>query len=274
MAQAAPHIAFSLPRPPKLHVEPRFALDSLVESGPRELRVSRRLSPAVLSIAIHLLVVAAIVIVPLVVGDQVLPATTDAVRAFFVSPPDVALPPPPPPPPPAGARALKAAPAVPQPSSEAKFVAPIEVPDTLQPEESIDLGVEGGVPGGVEGGVPGGVVGGVVGGLPTDVAPPPEAKPIRVGGLVQAPKLVTRVDPVYPELARAARTTALLVLEATVGPDGRVRDVAIIRGQPIFNEPAVAAVKQWRYQPFLLNGVPVPFIVTVTLNFHIVPTGL
>jgi protein TonB len=163
---------------------------------------------------------------------------------------------------------------VPQPSREAKFVAPIDVPDTIQPEESIDLGVEGGVPGGVEGGVPGGVVGGVVGGLPTDVAPPPEAKPIRVGGMVQAPKLVTRVDPAYPELARVARTTALLVLEATVGPDGRVRDVTIIRGQPIFNEAAVAAVKQWRYQPLLLNGVPVPFIVTVTLNFHIVPTGL
>src|SRR6187551_250076 len=88
--------------------QPGFALDALVFSGPRETRVARRLSPAVLSIAIHLLVVAAIVIVPLVVGDQVLPATTDAVRAFFVSPPDVALPPPPPPPPPAGARALKA----------------------------------------------------------------------------------------------------------------------------------------------------------------------
>jgi protein TonB len=250
--------------------QPGFALDALVFSGPRESRVSRRLSPAVLSMAIHLLAVAAIVIVPLVLGDQVLPATSDAVRAFFVPPPEVALPPPPPPPPAAGARASKPAPASPQASTEAKLVAPIDVPDTIRPDDSIDFGVEGGVPGGVEGGVPGGVVGGVVGGLPTDVPPPVEAKPIRVGGMVQAPKLVTRVTPAYPELARSARTTATLVLEATVGPDGRVRDVKVLRGQPLFDAPAVAAVKQWRYQPLLLNGVPVPFIVTVTLNFNIV----
>jgi protein TonB len=224
---------FTIPREAK-YVRPEFALASLVFSGPRETRVSRRLSPAALSVVIHVLVIAAIVILPLVVGDQVLPATSDAVRAFFVPPPDVALPPPPPPPPPAGARALKPAPAVPQPSTEAKFTAPIDVPDTVRPEESIDFGVEGGVPGGVEGGVPGGVVGGVVGGLPTDV-PPPEVKPVRVGGLVQAPKLMHRVEPPYPELARASRAGAVLILEATVGPDGRVRDVKVLRGQPLFD---------------------------------------
>ena len=60
--------------------QPGFALDALIFSGPRESRASRRLPPAVLSVALHLAVVAAIVILPLVVGDQVLPATTDAVR--------------------------------------------------------------------------------------------------------------------------------------------------------------------------------------------------
>jgi len=274
MAHAAPPMPFTMPPPAKADVPPDFALDALIFSGPRETRVSRRLSPAALSVAIHVLVVAAIVVLPLVFGDQVLPATSDAVRAFFVPPPDVALPPPPPPPPPAGARALKPAPAVPQPEAEAKFTAPIDVPDAVRPEESIDLGVEGGVPGGVEGGVPGGVVGGVVGGLPADVPPPAEVKPVRVGGLVQAPKLVHRVEPPYPEIARAARTSALLVLEATVGTDGRVREVKVLRGQPLFDQAAVEAVKQWRYQPFLLNGVPVPFIVTVTLNFNIVSMGL
>jgi protein TonB len=163
---------------------------------------------------------------------------------------------------------------VPQPSTEAKFTAPIDVPDTIRAEESIDLGVEGGVPGGVEGGVPGGVVGGVVGGLPTEVVPPPEVKPVRVGGLVQAPKLVNRVEPLYPEIARAARTSAVLILEATVGADGRVRDVKVLRGQPLFDPSAVEAVRQWRYQPLLLNGIPVPFIVTITLKFNIVNMGL
>ena len=273
MAHAAPLMPFTTPRAAMARVDAQFALDSLVFSGPRETRVSRRLSPAAFSIAVHLMVVAAIVILPLVFGDQVLPATSDAVRAFFVPPPEVALPPPPPPPPAAGARALKPAPTAPQPTAEAAFVAPIDVPDSIRPEESIDLGVEGGVPGGVEGGVPGGVVGGVVGGLPTDV-PLAEVKPVRVGGMVQAPKLLNRVAPAYPEIARAARTRATLILEATVGADGRVREVKVLRGQPLFDQPAVDAVKQWRYQPLLLNGVPVPFIVTVTLNFNIVTMGL
>ncbi len=247
----------------------QFELDALVFSGPRT-RSSRKLGPTAFSMVIHAIVVASILVLPLVVGEDILPATSDAVRAFFVPPPDVALPPPPPPPPPAGARVARPAPVAPQPAAEARFTAPIDVPDSVQPEESIDLGIEGGVPGGVEGGVPGGVVGGVVGGLPSDPPPPALPAPVRVGGMVQAPKLVTRVNPEYPEIARSARTTATLILEATVGPDGRVTDVHILRGQPLFDAAAVAAVSQWRYQPLLLNGVPVPFIVTVTLNFNLV----
>ncbi len=249
--------------------EARFDLNSLVTSGPRERRAQRALAPSVLSFAAHVIVVAAIIVLPLVLGEDALPAASEAVHAFFVPPPEVALPPPPPPPPPAGARALKPAPSAPRPVTAAEFVAPIEVPEGVQPEEGIDLGVEGGVPGGVEGGVPGGVVGGVVGGLAG--APPPSAAvaPVRVGGLVRVPKLLNRVTPAYPQLALAARTSATLILEATVGADGRVQDVKVLRGQPLFDQAAVDAVKQWRYRPLLLNGIPVPFIVTVTLSFNL-----
>jgi len=251
--------------------EARFELDSiLVASGPREPRAQRALAPGVFSFVAHVIVVAAIIVLPLVVGEDVLPAASEAVRAFFVPPAEVALPPPPPPPPPAGARALKPAPSAPRPSAPAKFVAPIEVPDSVPPEESIDLGVEGGVPGGVEGGVPGGGVGGVVGGLPSAPPPPATVAPVRVGGLIRVPKLVNRVTPAYPEIARAARTSAMLILEATVGADGRVQDVKVLRGQPLFDQAAVDAVKQWRYRPLLLNGIPVPFVVTVTLSFNLV----
>jgi protein TonB len=270
MAHAAPFVPFPVSHPASRHSEPRFALDSLVFSGPHEHRASRALRPGFFSLALHVIVVAAIIVLPLVVGEDVLPAASEAVRAFFVPPPEMALPPPPPPPPPAGARALKTAPAAPRPTEAAKFVAPIEVPELVQPQESLDLGVEGGVPGGVEGGVPGGVVGGIVGGLPD--APPPVAArpPVRVGGIIRTPKLLNRVTPAYPELARAARTSATLILEATVGADGRVEAVKVLRGQPLFDDAAVEAVKQWRYQPLLLNGVPVPFIVDVTLNFNLV----
>ena len=251
--------------------EARFELDSvLVTSGPREGRAHRVLAPGVLSFAVHVTVVAALIVLPLVVGEDVPPALSDAVRAFFVPPAEVALPPPPPPPPPAGARALKPAPAAPRPVAAAKFVAPIDVPDSVQPQETFDLGVEGGVPGGVEGGVPGGVVGGVVGGLLSAPPPPATVAPVRVGGLIRVPKLLNRVTPAYPELARAARASATLILEATVGADGRVQNVKVLRSHPLFDQPAVDAVKQWRYQPLLLNGIPVPFIATVTLSFNLV----
>ena len=226
------------------------------------------MAPSVLSFAAHVVVVAAIVVLPLVLDEISLPAASEAVHAFFVPPPEVALPPPPPPPP-AAARASTPAPTAPRPVTEATFLAPIEVPEGVQPEEGIDLGVEGGVPGGVEGGVPGGVVGGVVGGLP-EAPPPATVAPVRVGGMVRVPKLLHRVTPAYPELAVAARTSATLILEATVGTDGRVQEVKVLRGQPLFDGPALEAVRQWRYQPLLLNGVPMPFIVTVTLSFNLV----
>lgn len=177
-------------------------------------------------------------------------------------------PPPPPPPPPSAARAVvRAAPKVElqQPSG---FVAPIEVPDQIQPEEALDLGVEGGVVGGVEGGVPGGVVGGVVGGLPT-AAPPPPARVVRIGGQIAQPRPIRRVEPVYPDLAIQSRIAALVILEAEVDTRGHVKNVKVLRGHPLFDEAAVTAVKQWRYQPLLLNGEPTGFILTVTVSFNL-----
>jgi protein TonB len=151
-------------------------------------------------------------------------------------------------------------------------VAPVEVPAQIVPEEGIDLGVEGGVPGGVEGGVPGGVIGGVVGGLPAE-APPPPPQMVRIGGKLKAPKLLHSVGPVYPELAIQARIRGIVILEAQVGPDGRVMSVRIVQAAPVFEEAAVEAVKQWRYVPLLLNGAPTPFILTVTVNFNLVSPG-
>jgi protein TonB len=147
---------------------------------------------------------------------------------------------------------------------ESKFVAPIEVPDQVKPQQSLDLGIEGGVPGGVEGGVPGGVVGGVVGGLPD--APPPQ-QAVRVGGQIKEPKNLKRVSPEYPDIAKQARVQGVVILECTISPQGRVTDVKVLRGLPLLNDSAMAAVRQWVYTPTLLNGVPVPVIMTVTVNF-------
>lgn len=262
---------------PKLHEErrpasapvlppPAFRFESLVLTEKRSLAKGRSATLTV-SLVAHAVLIAAIIIVPLLLDDT-LPAPGDAVRAFFVTPAAMAPPPPPPPPPAPGVRVAPRTPVAPQPQEEAKFVAPVETPAEIRPEEGLSFGVEGGVPGGVEGGVPGGVVGGIVGGLPSD-APPPPARAVRVGGQIKAPQLVKKVAPVYPELAKTARLSALVVLEATVGTDGRVEAVSLLRGHPLFDQAAMEAVRRWVYRPLLLNGVPTDFIVTVTLSFSV-----
>jgi periplasmic protein TonB len=247
----------------------RFApkLDALLDSDPNRRRASRPL-PAMVSLAVHAVLIAAVIIVPLFNTD-IPPAAEGALRAFFAMPAVAAPPPPPPPPaPPAGARVAVKAPAVAPPPPDA-FTAPIEVPDQLAVEEPLSLGVEGGVPGGVEGGVPGGVVGGIVGGLPQD-QPAPPSKVVRVGGQIKAPKLIASDPPVYPDLATRAHLSALVILEVHVGEDGRVKSATVLRGQPLFDEAALEAVRKWRYRPLLLNGVPTEFIATVNLNFRLV----
>jgi protein TonB len=129
------------------------------------------------------------------------------------------------------------------------------------------VGVEG-VPGGVEGGVPGGVVGGVVGGLPSaPPPPPPPAAPVRVGGNIKAPTKTKDVRPIYPQIAQSARVQGVVIIEATIGADGRVKDARVLRSIPLLDQAALDAVKQWVFTPTLLNGVPVPVIMTVTVNF-------
>jgi protein TonB len=245
---------------------PPFRFRSLEESTAASV-AGRRGATFTVSFVVHTVLVVAVVIVPLLYQD-ILPVPSEAVRAFFVTPTQVAPPPPPPPPPPAaGARVVPKAPVAAPLPDPSKFTAPVEVPQELPKEEMLSFGVEGGVPGGVEGGVPGGVVGGIVGGLPTE-APPP-AKVVRVGGQLRAPKVVHRVSPEYPPLAQAARLQALVILEAHVDTSGRVQSVTVLRGQPLFDEAAMAAVKQWRYMPLLLNGQPTEFILTVTVNFNL-----
>jgi protein TonB len=260
---------FAVPRRPEV----AFTFHSLLLTEPRPLARTRGLG-IVIALVFHAILVAAAILVPLLLFEDVVPAADLAVRAFFTAPPDVAAPPPPPPPPPAAvARPRTQAPVPTPPLDPGRFVAPLVVPERIVPDAGIDLGVEGGVPGGVEGGVPGGVLGGVVGGLPSEAPPPPPPAVVRIGGNIRAPKLMNDVKPVFPELALQARLSGLVILEAHVGTDGRVQSVRILRGAPIFDDAAIEAVKQWRYQPLLLNGVPTEFILTVTVSFNVVTPG-
>jgi protein TonB len=94
-----------------------------------------------------------------------------------------------------------------------------------------------------------------------------EVEPIRPGGRIQAPKKTRHVDPDYPELARTAGIEGVVILEAIIDPRGRVQNVKVLRSIPFLDEAAVAAVERWEYEPTLLNGIPVPVVVTVTVRF-------
>jgi len=124
-----------------------------------------------------------------------------------------------------------------------------------------------GVAGGVEGGVPGGVVGGVVGGIEAPPPPPPPAAPVRVGGNIKPPTKTRDVRPTYPAIAQSARVQGIVIIEATIGPSGKVTDAKVLRSIPLLDQAALDAVRQWEFTPTTLNGVPVPVIMTVTVQF-------
>jgi TonB family protein len=97
-------------------------------------------------------------------------------------------------------------------------------------------------------------------------------EPIRVGSNVQESKLIHKVDIVYPDAARTARVSGIVILQITVGAEGNVLEAQVLRGHPLLNQAALDAVRQWRYSTTMLNGEPVPVISTVSLRFH--PSGV
>ena len=242
-------------------------------NGPR---TTRGMVPLLTSWAIHAFLIGAVVVVPLFYATDRMPDAPREVLAFVA--PTVPAPPPPPPAAAAAptvqksvARERRRVPrAVPPPTPPVPIAAPIEQ------VESLDVVFDDeGVVGGVEGGVPGGVIGGVVGGLP-DVPPPPPPPvpaqpraPIRTGGELKPPALITRVSPIYPRIAVSAKIEGVVILEATVGRDGRVEHVRVLRSVALLDQAAKDAVLQWKYAPLLLNGKPERFILTVTLTFNL-----
>jgi protein TonB len=93
--------------------------------------------------------------------------------------------------------------------------------------------------------------------------------PLRVGGEIREPKLLQHVPATYPDIAQAANVQGIVILETTVGGDGRVADVKVLRSSPLLDQAAIDAVRQWVYTPTLLNGKPVPVVMTVTVNFSL-----
>jgi periplasmic protein TonB len=247
---------------PDLRLETRVASDR----RPSGALAVRWLLPA--SLFAHAALLSGAVFGPLLRADA-LPPAAPAARAFFATPAMLAAPAPPPPSPPAVAKAPARAPRPVAPAPT--LVAPVEVPAAIAPE-SVAVAIspqeagaeEAGIDGGVAGGVSGGVVGGIIG---TPEAPAAPLEPIRVGGGVREPAKLKHVPPVYPDIAVRANVQGNVVLECTVSPLGRVTRVTVVKSIPLLDQAAMEAVKQWVYTPTLKDGVPVPVILTVTVQF-------
>jgi protein TonB len=94
-----------------------------------------------------------------------------------------------------------------------------------------------------------------------------DEKRVRVGGPIRPPRRIYNVDPDYPEEAQSARVQGMVILDIVIGVDGRVVQTQVIQSIPELDQAAIDAVRQWRYEPTLLNGEPVEVAMHVTVNF-------
>jgi len=209
------------------------------------------------SLAVHAIVVLVFLVTPFVtpVSLPQLPGSTAWV-ALVAAVPEIDTPRPRPP---VRVEAVEAAAAG----------APVEAPEGIEPETGVEVSAEmlaevtrdtSDLAMGVETGLPE---------APARPAPPPAVEPVRPGGQIETPERIVYVAPVYPPVARAARLEGVVIIEATISLSGDVVNARVLRSMPLLDEAALAAVRQWRYTPTLLNGVPVPVILTVTVQFKI-----
>ena len=221
------------------------------------------------SVVIHGAILAALIIAPIYLANDAMDLKT-MTQTFLVAPP-----PPAPPPPPAVQQLAKVAP---QPTIKVNpFVAPKVIPKTVEiaKDEAPPVSADAGVAGGVEGGVSGGVLGGVLGGEGTGPAAPKVETPavVRVGGNVKPPQLLSKVDPVYPPIAKAAKVSGAVQIDAVIDTDGNVVRAHAVGGSGLLIPAALAAVDQWKFAPTYLNGQPVSVAMQVTVQFRLGHTG-
>jgi TonB family protein len=126
------------------------------------------------------------------------------------------------------------------------------LPDAMRGfSSSVGLSINGAPPAAVQGG-----------------PPPAIGGPVRVGGNIKPPVKIADAAPVLPEAARQAGIRGVVILEITIAADGSIKDAKVLRSIPLLDQAALDTVRQWRYEPTLLNGTPVPVILTVTVNFQ------
>jgi protein TonB len=208
-----------------------------------------------LSFLAHIAAIVPLIVIPILATD------------FLPEPPTVLVmvgPPPAPPEPPPPVRKPADPPPPPAVNPDA---APVVAPQGIEPEKPIEITpFEHATP--IDGGVPGTTIDTIA---PPPPPPPPPAptQPVRVGFGVRQPTRIRDAAPVYPAIAREARIEGVVIIEALIDVDGRVQQARVLRSTALLDQAALDAVRQWQYTPTLLNGQPMPVLMTVTVMFKL-----
>jgi periplasmic protein TonB len=166
-----------------------------------------------------------------------------------------------------------------------KLVQPVSIPDTIAIIDDPPLAESAGpIAADIASGLAGlaaGVLNQAIRSAPIAPAPAtPAAAPskpsasapiirVRQGGLVNPARIVQRLEPVYPLIARQARISGTVELEGIIGIDGRIRELRVLSGHPLLTKAALDAVRHWVYEPTRLNGQPVEVIAPITVHFRL-----
>jgi len=223
-----------------------------------------------ISLVIHVVVIAALVIAPLLFTQVI--DVHNLQLTYLVAPAAPAAPAPA-----APVAIQKAAPRKLLALNPAKLTAPALVPRHIAVvREAPEPEISGGVTGGIAGGAVGGVLGGIIGSegpappppISTPVATTPKPKEVlRVGGNVRPPRKLIAPAPQYPPLAKSARIQGVVVIDATIDERGNVVNAKAMEGPSLLVPEALRTVMLWKYEPTYLNGVPYPVQMTVTVSF-------
>jgi len=227
----------------------------------------------IVSIGVHGAILAALLILPLYFTTGL--NFQKANLTYLATPPPLAAPPPAPLTSSGAPRPARIVPV--RVFTPGQLTAPTFIPKSIlatpgnavaPPDEAL-MGVPGGVTGGVPGGQVGGVLGGVLNGVPPPTPPVAEGPkaPVRVGGNVKPPRLLFGPEPDYPILAKQARLSGVVVIEAVIDEHGKVTGMRAISGQPMLIPAALSAVSKRRYEPTVLDGEPTPIDLRVEISF-------
>jgi protein TonB len=272
LKQAGRPAAAILPKPDvragrKFTPRPMFA-DSILEFGNQK---KRQAFATATSFILNCLAIGVILIMPLVLTESLPKAQ---LLTLLVVPP-------PPPPPPAADQLPRVMRRIQTDLlNGGQLLTPTEIPQTVPMiggEEAPPMPAgSGGVIGGL-GGVPSRRIGGVIGSIvssTSNLAPvptfvPPTPQPVRISQGVTKGLLMRKIAPAYPPLERAARVQGDVVLSAVLDANGQITNLQLVSGHPWLVPAAMAAVKQWRYKPYLLDGQPVEVETTITVTFSL-----